>query len=152
MNTSVGNLVSESQYAVTKQAGFGGPDLSSPTCYQSGCSSQTEQLGPTFGEQIFSGLGSTGNPTSQNFGTTNYRGMIPAAYQQQQGAYIAGTSGSVYESSAWNLQLTHVIWENDSGNSNAITTWAQVTSALQSNNFRIHSSCPTAYTNGCNTN
>ena len=153
---STSDLVSLAAYGAARAVGFGGPDLSYIACVAAGCSSQTHVVGPTWGEQILFGLGTTGDPTSQNFGTTNYVGQVPIMYQQQQGAYQTACSstncGPGWEASAYSLNATHVPWQDDKHNSSADLTWTQVTNALIAEDFRIHSTCPSAYTNGCNTN
>jgi hypothetical protein len=134
---SLANLVSVTQYAAnTDQFGLGGPDLA--------CSGS--QLAQTFGNLISQGTGGA-------YGTTDYLGVVPIMYQQQQGAYLQGTSGACFEATAWNpIEATHVPWQDDKNNPSAITTWNQVVTALQAQNFRIHSTCPTSYAAGCNTN
>jgi len=129
LNTTVAQLLASSVYAATLPAGFGGPDILSPSIGE----------GVSYGSQIEIGAGGI-------YGTIDYRGTIPMCYQQQQGAYISSASASDIEGYAYNtLQCTHTVWENDSGYAGAYLTWADVVNQLQSLAFRIHAQYPSNY-------
>jgi hypothetical protein len=139
-NSQLSDLLAISQYAVSQGFGFGGPDiLYSPQ--------QTE----TNGSMILRGAGG-------GYGTSDYRGKIPSAYEEQAdyGVWINETSAGV-ETYAYNtLESTHVMWGNHGtyGNSWGASgdNWSDVVAALQAQNFRIHSACPAEYVGGCNKN
>ena len=139
--SNVPDLLAISQFAAANGLGMGGPDLSDPP-----------RLAWSEGELIIQGAGksSLDGFETADFGTTDYRGRIPIAFQQQQGGYVSGVTASQFEAFGWSeVETTHMIWENDSANPNATMTWAEVVAALQSQHFRIHSACPTRYGVGC---
>jgi hypothetical protein len=134
--------------------GVGGPDIVPPP--------GTEGWGP----QILRGAGVV---SGSNFGTTDFRGILPIIYEAENPA--VSIDAVHLENYAYNtLEATHVTWlynPRNYGTSSwtpgaGTTPWttassnangnAGVLDTLQSNGFRIHAGCPTVYRGQCNTN
>jgi hypothetical protein len=145
--SNLSDLLANSQFAAASGFGFGGPDMTNPP-----------YLAVTEGSLIIEGAGNSSADGFETgfFGNTDYRGLVPLMMQQQQGAYIPGTTPAQFEAYEYNtLQLTHPVWEYDPGplmNGSAAMYFPSLSSYLQSVNFRVHSACPTNYVQGCNTN
>jgi hypothetical protein len=132
---SVSDLVNLTAYAATLGIGIGGPDLTCPGF-----------IGPTYGEQIARGAGG-------QFGTTDYRGVVPICYQEQQGAYIAGVTPAACEAQSFNVNMqTHTVWQYNTNATNTAMNFPNVVATLQGTSppFRTHSACPSSYPS-CNT-
>lgn len=147
-NYSPADVVAVSQYAVSKGVGFGGPDI----LYGS--------YGESVGALILRGAGTTyvdaRHPEwgTANFGTVDYRGQIPIAYQEQANAYVwTGETSEGVESYAYNtLKATHVVWANHGTAGTAAQQWLTgVVPALTAVSYRINGACPAIYKGNCKT-
>jgi len=133
------------------KVGVGGPDIL-PSVAGGG-------NGETWGEQILRGAGVSG---SNNFGTTDYRGILPISYEAENPQWIANPTQM--ETYVYNtLMATHATWlynptnVDASGTPGAGTTpWTTqngitgVLNILQTQAFRIHGTVPTVYTGTLN--
>ncbi|HEY6454255.1 MAG TPA: hypothetical protein VIY90_03130 [Steroidobacteraceae bacterium] len=133
-NWSLAQLTTLTQTFVAAAFGMGGPDI----LYNTGGF-------PTQGAVI----------SLAQAGSTNYVGKVPLLYEEQANAYSfptqtsAGTEAYAYGT----LEASHVVWADIPNGqvSYPLTEWPSITAALNAVNFRIHSTCPTNYATGCNT-
>jgi hypothetical protein len=131
---STGQLAALTQTFIASGFGMGGPDI----LYNTGGF-------PTTGALI--SLGQSGS--------ANFVGKVPLLYEEQANSFnwtsqtSAGTEAYAYGT----LNATHLAWADiPAGEVNyPMTEWPSIVSALNAVNFRVHSACPSNYSNGCNT-
>jgi hypothetical protein len=136
---AIQDLTNLSAQFATDGWGMGGPDI----IYMAPYGAPSE----TYGEQIVRGAGGA-------YGAVDYRGTTPIIYEQQANAFnwVNQTSAGTEDYAYSTLEATHVVWTNDGLNGNSMQQWSSgVLPALVAVNFRTHATCPTIYTDGCNT-
>jgi hypothetical protein len=83
---------------------------------------------------------------SADFGTTDYRGRIPVAYNFQAIHSIPPSTLIKYQMNT--LKVTHSIWAVDHEQTPALNFYDGILPAVQSISFKTVTACPTAYA-GC---
>ncbi len=158
--TTLSDLEVLTAYASNRQVGTGTEDLSIPMDGTTLTSGGSWYNGPGWGEQIWQGVGTNGNPSSADFGSMDYRGTVPFFAQEFQSPFNGVTPGGSDEATqaeSWGYdddRYTHMSWiyAPTASPSPPAVTFAQQDAALAAHGYRVQTACPSTYTGGCSTN